>query len=153
MIPPPLAPTRTPTVTPTPTATPAPTTTPTHTTTPTPTATLTPTATPTPWLPGAPDAYEPDDTPSQIGTLVIGVPPAEHTFHIAGDVDWVSFTAESPGHYLFRASAAESIRVALAVYAPDGETLLAEATPDPGSRGDAPVLALRGAGPIPRAHP
>ena len=34
----------------------------------TPTATATPTATLTPWLPGNPDEYEPDDTPSQPGS-------------------------------------------------------------------------------------
>ena len=143
--PPTLVPTRTPTITSTPsrtptptntltpTITPTPTATPTSTATPTPTFTLTPTATSTPWLPGEPDAYEPDDTPSQAGTLVIDAPPAEHTFHRAGDVDWVSFAVESPGYYLFRAVSAESVRAVLAVYAPDGETLLAEAAPDSGS--------------------
>ncbi len=137
--PPTLVPTRTPTVTPTPTITPTPTATPTHTTTPTPTFTPTstftptPTATPTPWLPGEPDAYEPDDTPGQAGALIIDAPPAEHTFHIAGDVDWSAFTVETPGYYLFRAVSAEVIRAALAVYATDGETLLAEAAPSPGA--------------------
>ena len=143
--PPTLVPTRTPTVTLTPsrtptstntftpTITPTPTATPTSTATPTATYTLTPTATSTPWLPGEPDAYEPDDTPGQAGTQVIDAPPAEHTFHRAGDVDWVSFAVESPGYYLFRAVSAESVRAVLAVYAPDGETLLAEAAPDSGS--------------------
>ena len=92
-----------------------------------------PTATPTPWLPGEPDAYEPDDTPGQAGMQVFDAPPAEHTFHRAGDVDWVSFVVESPGRYLFRAISAENIRVALALYASDGKTLLEEAAPDPGS--------------------
>ena len=100
---------------------------------PTPTATPTPTVTPTPWLPGEPDVYEPDDKPSQAGMLIIGASPAEHTFHRADDVDWVSFAVESPGYYLFRAVSAESVRAVLAVYAPDGETLLAEAAPDSGS--------------------
>ena len=127
--PPTLVPTRTPTVTPAPTITPTPSNTP----TPIPTATPTSTATRTPWLPGDPDAYEPDDVPSQAGTLIIGAPPAEHTFHQAGDVDWVSFAVESPGHYLFRAISAESVRAALAVYAPGGVTLLAEAAPDSGT--------------------
>jgi uncharacterized repeat protein (TIGR01451 family) len=124
--------TATPSQTPTPTATPTATATATPSQTPTPTFTPTPTATPTPWLPDEPDTYEPDDTPSQAGMLVSGAPPAEHTFHIAGDVDWVAFTVETPGRYLFRAISAESIRAALALYAADGETLLAEAAPDPG---------------------
>ena len=143
--PPTLVPTRTPTITSTPsrtptstntftpTITPTPTATPTSTATPTATYTLTPTATSTPWLPGEPDAHEPDDTPDQAGTLVIDAPPAEHTFHRAGDVDWVSFAVESPGYYLFRAVSAESVPRRLAVRAPDGETLLAEAAPDSGS--------------------
>jgi DNA-binding beta-propeller fold protein YncE len=142
--PPTLVPTRTPTITPTltitptptvtatPSQTPTPTATPTATATPTPTFTPTPTATLTPWLPDEPDAYEPDDLPSLAGMLVSGAPPAEHTFHIAGDVDWVAFTVETPGRYLFRAISAESIRAVLALYAADGETLLAEAAPDPG---------------------
>ena len=92
-----------------PTATATPTVTPTQTLLPTPTATPTATATPTPWLPGEPDAYEPDDTPFQAGTLVIDAQPAERTFHRAGDIDWASFTAENPGQYLFRAVSTESI--------------------------------------------
>jgi hypothetical protein len=141
--PPTLVPTRAPTITSTPsrtptptnmltpTITPTPTAAPTSTAAPTPTFTLTPTATSTPWLPGEPDPYEPEDTPSQARKSVMDAPPTEHTFHRADDVDWVSFFAvESPGYCLFRAVCAESVRAALASYAFDGETLLAKAAPD-----------------------
>ena len=132
--PPTFVPTRTPTASATPSRTPTPTTTPTPTFTPTPTATPTQTPTPTPWPPGEPDAFEPDDTPDQAAGLVPSSPPTEHTFHTAGDVDWVSLTVDTPGYYLLRATAVESIQVTLAMYAPDGVTLLAEAAPEPGSR-------------------
>ena len=65
--------------------------------------------------------------------LVIDAPPAEHTFHRAGDVDWVSFAVESPGTLPVSGGLRGERRAALAVYAPDGETLLAEAAPDSGS--------------------
>ncbi len=91
----------------------------------TPTRTMTPTATPTEVIPGKPDQAEPDDTPAQAGLLVTGAAPQEHTWHQLGDVDWARFNTIAGARYLFAASAVTGLEPVLAVYAPDGTTLLA----------------------------
>jgi hypothetical protein len=105
-------PTNTPTQTPTASrsATASPTRTPTLTSTPTsgPTATATssrtPTRTPTltPSVPG--DPYEPDDTCASARTISTDGTTQTHTFHIAGDPDWVKFTAAANKTYVIQTS-------------------------------------------------
>ena len=92
--------TATPTFTPTPTDTPTPTPTNTSTPTPTPTNTVTPTATPTNTSTPTPctDEYEVDDTWDQSNEILPGTP-QDHSFHTAGDVDYVKFTVGAPLTY------------------------------------------------------
>lgn len=133
-------PTRSPTATPTPSATstasPTGTAVPSSTSSPTATRTATMSATPAPtatrFLPAKPDRYEPDDTPGQANALTLGDPAQEHTFHQPGDVDWVSFSAIAGGRYLLHAVGAGDTRVTLALYAADGQTLLALSKPGTG---------------------
>jgi hypothetical protein len=51
----------------------------------------------------APDAYEPDDDPSQAKTFEIGVSQSR-TFHSGDDVDWVQFRITRQGRYLIQAA-------------------------------------------------
>jgi hypothetical protein len=115
-------PTPTRTGTPTPTTTPSPTRTstrtststptPTRTSTPTPTrtdthgppSTLTRTPTPTPTATGGVpgDLYENDDVCANASTITVGGAAQTHTFHVAGDQDWVKFTAAADKTYIIQ---------------------------------------------------
>ncbi|MEM7534618.1 MAG: C25 family cysteine peptidase [Chloroflexota bacterium] len=111
-------PTSTPTASHSPTTTPAPTNAPTNaptpTLTPTPSATSTPTLTPTvtptnlptpvdiPEQPpgtGADDAYEPDNDCASANPISSDDVSQTHTFHMIGDIDWITFTASTSGTY------------------------------------------------------
>jgi len=91
-----LTPTRTPTYTPTPTRTTTNTPTPTH----TPTATSTPTD---PVDPSGADPYEPDDSCAQARSIPTDGVVWIHSFHTAGDQDWVRFPVEEGSQYLIEA--------------------------------------------------
>lgn len=86
-----------------PTATPTntPTATPTNTSTATSTATATPTPTATPTTPatGEGDGYEADNTCAQAQTLVSDGSTQDHTFHTAGDTDWVRVETQAAVRY------------------------------------------------------
>jgi len=72
-----------------------------------------------------PDAAEPDNDAEHARLLTVGAPPELHSFHAAGDVDWVSFSmAEGDQIVLFTDSA--SCDTYLRLVAPDRVTLLDE---------------------------
>ncbi|MFQ6128788.1 MAG: hypothetical protein ACE5QW_07805, partial [Thermoplasmata archaeon] len=48
----------------------------------------------------AQDPYEPDDTPAQASPIPTDGTLQTHTFHVAGDVDWVIFPALSANYYV-----------------------------------------------------
>ncbi len=87
--------TATPTASPTNTPTPTPTATNTATSTDTATSTVTSTATPTATRPpsGEGDPYEDDDTCAHARSIPTGGTAQDHTFHKAGDADWIVFSA------------------------------------------------------------
>ena len=91
-----------PTATPTPTDTPpaASTNTPTHTPTAPSIATATPTATATQPPSTTGDVYENDNTCPQAKTIAADGTVQTHTFHSAGDADWVKFEAVKDARYL-----------------------------------------------------
>ena len=99
-------PSPTPTITPTPSSTSTSTPSPTLTITPTPistsTSTPTPTLTPTPTPVG--DEYESDDSCAQASTISTDGLHQAHTFHAAGDRDWVKFTAVANKSYVIETS-------------------------------------------------
>ncbi len=112
------SPTASDTPTPTDTLTPTPTDTP----TPTPTATVIPS--PTVCVPDA-DPYEPDNTPAQ-ASLLTATGSLGHSFHTAGDEDWLTFDAIANTAYAVQASILGSdADTRLELYASDGTTLLA----------------------------
>jgi M6 family metalloprotease-like protein len=79
------------------------------------------------------DPYEPDNTPAQSSLIAAGGAQA-HTFHIAGDVDWVRFPATVNYQYtLTTSSLASGVDTVLYLYDSDGTTLLA--TNDDGGGG------------------
>ncbi|MBI4318450.1 MAG: pre-peptidase C-terminal domain-containing protein [Chloroflexi bacterium] len=53
---------------------------------------------------GTPDSYEPDNTAGQAGTIVVNGAAQRHNFHIAGDNDWVKFTAAAGTSYVVETS-------------------------------------------------
>ncbi len=64
----------------------------------------TPTLTPTPSVTPSPtpcscseDAYEPDDEQPQASPLIPGAPAQQHSFHLAGNVDWYRVDGLHPG--------------------------------------------------------
>lgn len=74
----------------------------TFTSTPVPTPTIQPTSTPTPMPTPTPttpptgtggDAYETDESCAQAKSIAADGAPQDHTFHVAGDTDWVRFDA------------------------------------------------------------
>jgi hypothetical protein len=46
--------------------------------------------------PLSPDAFEPDDSPVLATEIALDGSPYEHTIHVGGDRDWVSFTLQAP---------------------------------------------------------
>jgi hypothetical protein len=72
----------------------------------TPTPSRTPTFTPTRVPTIAADQYDQsgDNTPAQAQPIVVNATGQRHTFHVAGDVDYVQFTAARPGSYSVLAS-------------------------------------------------
>ncbi|MFN8446679.1 MAG: C13 family peptidase [Caldilineaceae bacterium] len=65
-------------------------------------ATATPTATPLPTPQAGGDAFEDDDVCARSKTLATTGATQTHTFHDAGDTDWVRFTAEAGKTYVIR---------------------------------------------------
>jgi hypothetical protein len=86
------------TPTPTPTATSRPTDTPTW--TPTGRVTSTPTVTPSRTPPSAGDPYEPDDACGSANAISPDGSPQLHTFHVAGDNDWIRFNTVADARYV-----------------------------------------------------
>ncbi|MFZ6027824.1 MAG: LamG-like jellyroll fold domain-containing protein [Chloroflexota bacterium] len=73
----------------------------------------------------AADAFEPDDLAGQAVTITLDAPSVGHTFHTADDADWLSFNAEEGQRYVIRTALSGSdVDTLLALYAPDGTTLL-----------------------------
>ncbi len=73
----------------------------------------------------APDRFEPDDSPGQANLLPLNGRPQLHSIHRGGDVDWVSFDLEAgEGVLLFTVS--PTCDTHIAIYAPDGQTLMRE---------------------------
>ncbi len=88
--------------TPAPTSTPTPTGSPTATSTPTSTPTATPTST---LVPPPGDVYEPDNTCAQAHPITVDAPLAEtHNFNVAGDQDWIRFTASANRTFILQVS-------------------------------------------------
>ncbi|MBW6468055.1 MAG: cadherin-like domain-containing protein, partial [Coriobacteriia bacterium] len=50
------------------------------------------------------DAYEPDDTPGQAGSITVGAPPQSRTLWPAGDRDWVCFPVQAGMRYVIETS-------------------------------------------------
>ena len=120
-------PSDTPTITPSPTVTPTATNSPTPTDTPTVTPTATHTLTPTPLPTCVPDGWEPDDTPGQASLAATGGSVQYHTFHHSQDEDWARFPAQAGVSYLVETSMlGYGADTQLAIFGPDGQTLLAE---------------------------
>ncbi len=68
------------------------------------------------------DSYEPDECPALAKPIVSGVPQS-HTFEPAGDVDWVTFTADAGAVLLAEESG--PINALLSLYEADGVTAVA----------------------------
>jgi hypothetical protein len=87
-----------------------------------------------------PDVYEPDDTYSQAKPIVLNnVAAQRHSFHDAGDQDWVMFYALSGETYTIEAShLASSCDAVLELYDTDGASRLASR--DNGISGEDEVL-------------
>jgi hypothetical protein len=72
------------------------------------------------------DAYEPDDSAATASAIAINAPAQEHTFHIAGDQDWASFTARQGVEYtITTADLGTRTDTILELYDNAGTTLLA----------------------------
>jgi len=96
----------------------------------TPTPTTVPTATPT----TAPDAYEVDDTPAQARVISVGGAVQHHNFHVPGDKDWVTFSAQADQGYRIQTSNLGSrCDTVVDLYDSDANTLIAS-NDDSGSR-------------------
>ncbi|WP_298820486.1 M4 family metallopeptidase, partial [uncultured Chloroflexus sp.] len=50
--------------------------------------------------PSSPDAYEPDNTLATSRTITVGGAAQRHNFHVAGDQDWVRFSATAGAAYI-----------------------------------------------------
>ncbi len=74
--------------------------------------------------PALPDAYEPDNNPTQAKPLPLDGTLQQHSFHAADDDDWVSFPA-SAGDRIFLATEG-ACDTYISVFAPDRRTLLRE---------------------------
>ncbi len=89
----------------------------------TPTATLpapAATVTPTP-APGCVDPYEPDDVQAQAQPINLDGTPQTHLEQSAGDVDWVSFTADTNHSYVIRTSdLGPGVDTVMGLYTQDG---------------------------------
>ena len=84
-----------------------------------------------PAQPVAPDSYEPDNTPAEARPFVLGTTQT-HNFQVAGDADWVWFTAQVGQVYLVLTSNTGGFAdTVVELYAPDGTTLLAQNDDDP----------------------
>ena len=143
-------PTRTSTVTRTATRTPTRTATATHTATrtatatqpstgtATPTRTATHTPTPTTTVGISPDGYEPDDTCGHARIFLVNGPAQTHNFHVAGDEDWVAFTALLGEAYLIEThDLGPNADTYMYLYRPDCATIITEnddGAPPRGSR-------------------
>lgn len=88
-------------------------------------------------LPSLPDAYEPDDSFAQAKPLPLDGTPQMRSFHIPGDVDWVSFRLDANDRvFLFTEGSCDTF---LTLYSPDSRVILAE-DDDSGGRGNAAIL-------------
>ncbi len=93
------------------------------------------------WSAGAPpDAWEPDDTPAQARPVAAGQV-SSHTFPVAGDVDWVKFTARKNRRVSLATSGLTGdTDTMIELYAADGSLL---ASDDDGGGGRASRLTVR----------
>jgi len=83
--------------------------------TPTPLPTATPTATPSPTPLSEPDVYEEDDSCQNAQPLTTDGTVQQHSFHDAGDSDWVSIATEEDTHYLIEAQVPAGSRANVAM--------------------------------------
>lgn len=78
----------------------------------------------TPGAPYEPDVYEPDDTLEEAGVIEVGSQ-QQHSLHVTGDRDWLSFQAEAGTAYVLQTfHLGESIDTTISLYDAQG-TLLA----------------------------
>jgi hypothetical protein len=77
--------------------------------------TATPTATPSPTPLPEPDVYEEDDSCQNAQPLATDGTVQQHSFHDAGDSDWVSITTEEDTHYLIEAQVPSGSRANVAM--------------------------------------
>ena len=72
-----------------------------------------------------PDTYESDGAPGSASTIATDGTPQTHNFDVAGDQDWVKFTATAGVSYVFSTSGlGVNASTILALYDTDGATLL-----------------------------
>ena len=82
---------------------------------------------------GGDDVYEPDDTRSGAGIIVINAPAAQHHNLSAGDVDWVSFYGTEGGPYTVELISHDlGGDLSVILYGPD-DAVLDETVASPGS--------------------
>lgn len=81
---------------------------------------------------GAADSYEPDDSAAAATTIGVNDPAQSHNFHVAGDNDWLAFSANGGTVYTIRTfNLASESDTYLTLYDTDGSTLI-EANDDGG---------------------
>ncbi|MGD9495441.1 MAG: S8 family serine peptidase [Armatimonadota bacterium] len=69
------------------------------------------------------DAYEPDDTPAEATPIATDGTRQQHTIHVGGDSDWVSFSAAADHRYRIETFVG-SADTYLTLYAADGTSVL-----------------------------
>ncbi len=75
---------------------------------------------------GAPDTYEPDDSPSQANSITVNGSAQTHNFYVAGDNDWVKFWAANGRSYVIETfNLGGFCDTLLFLYDTDGTTLMA----------------------------
>jgi hypothetical protein len=74
--------------------------------------------------PGAPDAYEPDDSPAEAKPLLLVGVPQRRSFHTGEDNDWASFWLDAGERVQVYTSG--PCDTYLYLYAPDGTSILAQ---------------------------
>lgn len=74
---------------------------------------------------GTPDSYENDDTPDNATYIPVSQEPQQHTFHDAGDADWIKFYGtENEEHAIEVSNAGPRCDAVIELYDIDGKSLL-----------------------------
>jgi len=75
---------------------------------------------------GGGDEYEPDDSPAEAGPIAVNGEAQTHNFHVAGDNDWVRFTASAGVEYVIETGNLGGLSdTYLYLYDADGRTEIA----------------------------